>query len=707
VPDPIRDLEQFPTEGLAVNPLSPADVRRRGDRMRRRRHAATALAGAAAVALVVVPLAVFAGGNGERSEQPPVATSPANPGEVPDGFPLTAGWPEEGTDPHLVGPAHDAALADDFLVCDRPLPRPAFTDVLSAELHDVEDEVQFRWLTTYADPRAARQAVAGVRAAWEACPREATVPGNTPTAEWRHRVADVTLAGAAADSFGVGSELTTATGEGIGRQTRYVSLRVGRAVLSGMWWTHGSEPDPGARDALVQAMAEDAAVPVAAMCTWAEDPCSRQPEQSAQPDPSEQSPGRDGDWLDEIPEGFRLLVGVDNDPEGSTPTVSPDAAGLAAVGLCGREVWPAESVDRLAGEDPALDHHWQRELLLFPSDAEAKAAMARVRDALAGCPREPSTDPAVPDLESDLVHTSHPGDSGAEEAVTWTDAYANGAIGTRVFQFVRVGNAVTGSVVDSESNIDGVADQLPMVEDQARPLVAEMCVFAAEPCGSTEPAPGGGSGGAAGESRLGDSNLVRAGELPRLEGMPWQQVEAQAVPTLTCQGAWLSSLDAAETVSREFRIRAESAGADLGVVNTAVLRFPDRAAATRAYDTVWGWLRECPGTHAPTRPTVNEPVAPVQVDTGPDIAPVDRAHRVLVAWQPPDFCPEGCDMAYFDHQTVAQVGSYLVLVSEAEAAGPCAPGDACPETEESTRPWKDRVDEVTRLVVGRGVGHLH
>ena len=482
MPDPIRDLEQLPTEGLAVNPLSPADVRRRGDRMRRRRHAAAAaLAGAAAVALVVVPLAVFAGGEGERSEQPPVATSPADPGRIPDGFPLTAGWPEDGTDPHLVGPAHDDALADDFLVCDRPLPQRPHKDVLAAELHDVDD-VRFRWLTTYAAPRAARQAVADVRAAWETCPREETIPGNTPTAEWRHRVADVALAGAAADSFGVDSELTTATGEGIGRQTRYVSLRVGRAVLSGMWWTRGSEPDPEARDALVQAMAEDAAVPVAAMCPYAEDPCARQP---GQPEQSG-GPGADGDWLTEIPEGFPLEAGIDTAAPGiGAPEVSPDGPGLGNLELCSRRVWPATSVDRLAAEVPGTESGpgRQRELLLFPSDRAATAAMAALRDQLGACPSETTTDGAIPGEEFEVLHTGYPvADPGADESVTWTQAYADGGIGTEVLQLVRIGNAIAGTRLSSESNKDGVAAQVPALTAESRGLVRAMCVFAPDPC---------------------------------------------------------------------------------------------------------------------------------------------------------------------------------------------------------------------------------
>jgi hypothetical protein len=182
--------------------------------------------------------------------------------------------------------------------------------------------------------------------------------------------------------------------------------------------------------------------------------------------------------LTEIPDGFPLLVGVENDPEGSEPTISPDEEGLESLALCAREVWPAASVDRLAAEDPALDFHYHRELLLFPSDAEAKAALAEVRDGLADCASETTTDGAIPDTEFELVHTAYEEDTGAAGTVTWTDAYADGSISTQVFQFVRVGNAVAGTQVSSEADRSGVVGQVPMVTDGSTQLAEAMQVFA-------------------------------------------------------------------------------------------------------------------------------------------------------------------------------------------------------------------------------------
>lgn len=492
--DPIRDLESFPTDGVTVNPLSPSEVRRRGDRLRRRHHAAAAVAGVAAIAVVAVPIAVFAGGADQR-----------------------------GQEPSYVGPS-------------------------------------------------------------------TTEPG-----------------------------LTRDAGE--------VS------------------------------------------------------------------------WRTDIPEGFPLAAGYPeaNGDDGSPVTVAPDAVGARKLSMCGETFWAeGAEVDRLGARyrGEAEDSRG-RTLLLLRDDRAATAVFDQAEQALAGCPEDRDR------------HFTSEGDAlgvGDQRLVMteryWMPDVRGYSTGLTTYVLARVGNAVLlateyGEAGGSSETMQAAIDHAAA---QASALVNEMCVFAEHPCVvETEPAP---------PAELDDGNLALARDLPPLEGMPWRQVEPQTVPTLACQGDWLTELGPWEVASREFRVSAASADDDLGMVNTAVLRFSDRDLADRAYETVLGWLETCPGSLAPARPTVNDEVAPVSIDLGPDAPAVDRAHRVLVAWQPPDFCPEGCDMAWFEHDVVAQVGDRLVFVSEAEAGGPCAPGNACPETEESLRPWQDRVDRITHLVVGRGVTDL-
>jgi hypothetical protein len=408
MPDPIRDLESFPTDGVAVDPLSPAEVRRRGDRRRRRHHAAAAVAGAAAIALVAVPVAVLAGGGGDdqRGQEPPYV-APSSASEIPAGFPLTEGWPTSSAETHLYGPTDDPGMANGYLVCGRPLPEPGYTDVLTAERHEPEDEVQFRRLAAFPDVATAEKAVADMRAAWASCPREDTVPSSPGgTAEWRHEVADVRLAGADRDSFGVTSQLTTASGEGIGRQTRFVSLRVGRAVLTGMWWTHGFESDQAARAALAQAMAESASTPVAAMCVFASDPCTTAPA-SERPSPTDAStpaapvtpqsaPASAAGSASpaavdaRIADDFPLDAGFPAQSEMGADGYEGPARDLDPVELraCGEPLPDPAHEDRLLARYSSAEDYRTRQLTTY-ADAEAavaasRALVAAVRD----CPDE-------------------------------------------------------------------------------------------------------------------------------------------------------------------------------------------------------------------------------------------------------------------------------------------------------------------------------
>ena len=83
--DPIKDLEDFNQQGLNVNPLPPSEVRRLGDRMRRRNAAFAAVGAAAAIAVIVTPLAVFAGGRDHA--EPPVTNQSVSPSVSPSESP--------------------------------------------------------------------------------------------------------------------------------------------------------------------------------------------------------------------------------------------------------------------------------------------------------------------------------------------------------------------------------------------------------------------------------------------------------------------------------------------------------------------------------------------------------------------------------------------------------------------------------------------
>src|SRR6476620_11217103 len=94
--DPIRDLEDLKHEGMNVNPLPAAEVRRRGTRLRRRNNALAAVGALAVVAVIATPLAVVARGGDHAGPGPVDTPSPTRTvqGEwlqtIPGDFDLTA-----------------------------------------------------------------------------------------------------------------------------------------------------------------------------------------------------------------------------------------------------------------------------------------------------------------------------------------------------------------------------------------------------------------------------------------------------------------------------------------------------------------------------------------------------------------------------------------------------------------------------------------
>jgi hypothetical protein len=88
--DPLRDLED-----LSSAPLPASEVRRRGDRLRRRRHALQALGGAAAVVLVASGVALTTGllDDGNPTEVAAPAPEDGWLTEIPTHYPIDRGYP--------------------------------------------------------------------------------------------------------------------------------------------------------------------------------------------------------------------------------------------------------------------------------------------------------------------------------------------------------------------------------------------------------------------------------------------------------------------------------------------------------------------------------------------------------------------------------------------------------------------------------------
>lgn len=164
--DPIEELENFTVPGPPMTPLPAAEVRRRGNRIRRRN---TALAGAAAVAVlaaIVTPVALLAGDQQDRDIQP--APAPEWHQTVPDGFPLANG---------LFGdpPVTEKSGVDDIVLCGTTAwsaDDPVSTADLAGARFEENEAYLGRTLALYADGAAAEQALGSLRSAVADCPRD-------------------------------------------------------------------------------------------------------------------------------------------------------------------------------------------------------------------------------------------------------------------------------------------------------------------------------------------------------------------------------------------------------------------------------------------------------------------------------------------------------------------------------------------------------
>lgn len=163
MPD-LHDLDDF-SQGLpTVNPLPPSEVRRRGDRLRRRRAALAAGAGVLAAAVAIgTPVVALSGSDG-RDDPSIVATDPSAtqtptnplapppggwPQSVPAGFPLTDGFADESVEgrPGLEGdPGVPAGCGTAF---------EGYVDDLVASYQGGSEDREVRYLAVFPTAAAA------------------------------------------------------------------------------------------------------------------------------------------------------------------------------------------------------------------------------------------------------------------------------------------------------------------------------------------------------------------------------------------------------------------------------------------------------------------------------------------------------------------------------------------------------------------------
>lgn len=266
--DPIDQLRSLTTSGVDVDPLPAAEVRRRGDRRRRRTHALATVGGVVAVAAVVAPLALGVRG-AERSAPPPAGPASSSTTRadtewrqrIPADVDLTA-LPAAATFSYT---ARDAAVIDDLTLCGVPVFSPASgdpvapaVDTAGAEYADPGTENSLaRTLALYADDELAGDALAAIESGVRSCPLERQDPGLPLV----HQPVDTELA--SDDSFVFTQQARLEDGS-LADLTVVQVARIGNALY--LADVHTSAGGPQVVDAEVRRLAELSAPVISDLC---------------------------------------------------------------------------------------------------------------------------------------------------------------------------------------------------------------------------------------------------------------------------------------------------------------------------------------------------------------------------------------------------------------------------------------------------------
>lgn len=238
-------------------PSAPApEVRRRGDRLRRRRHAVQAIGAACAVALLATGGALLADGDVLTGTEPPVATQdptrdPAPPAvRIPDSLDLTAGWGPGG---RVQGPSDSVSGISGIVFCDAA-PSPADVSIdHQGVLRTAPGATWARDLAVYADPGTAVREARRLVGYFEDCPRFSLDDGASYTNTAVESVPDL------GDEAWAVRRTYESGGEPQVGQEVLVVVRTGTAVLVEREYSDG----PGATDEAALDLGVDGAVALA------------------------------------------------------------------------------------------------------------------------------------------------------------------------------------------------------------------------------------------------------------------------------------------------------------------------------------------------------------------------------------------------------------------------------------------------------------
>ncbi len=469
--DPIDALENFDPGG-PMDPLPPAEVRRLGDRHRRRRTTGIALAAAAAVAVVATGGAVVGGDRDPRSVDPagpapsraPTSAAPSDVATSPlDDIDLTVDMPEnESGEPVAQVRGGVGLSAVSFCEIGQPFADDGRSDAVSAAASGPEYS-ETREIVVYPDVEGAARVLDALTDSAMDCPRQESGPDSatlTTVSDWSAGEDGVVVVRTYENSLG--AELLHFT-------------RVGHAVLGSS--TYG-EYSPDNTEPGVTEQSRSLAAIVDQLCVFSDDGCagSEGPGTTTTSVPVEPAPDAT------VPADFPLASGF---PERSEPGPGnglvgpgPDVEVLDVPAVCRRGLPAADAVDRLATRWSGPEDYRSRLLVTF-ADAEAAIEwQARFLNTYRLCPEEAGSDGYV--SLNDVRRTAVGGESWA--VVRTFELQGAPAVGLEVLHVVRVGLAVLVDTTSGEGSAAGAEEQLAGQTGSAAGVVAAMCAFTVAGC---------------------------------------------------------------------------------------------------------------------------------------------------------------------------------------------------------------------------------
>ena len=461
MPD-LHDFDDFDQGLPAMDLLPAAEIRRRGDRMRRRRTALVAAGGVLAVAVAVgTPVIAFSGGGDDRGVAPVDSPTPSITPDVgdtawvtsvPGDFPLTAGFPDPDAEP-------SDALANDPAV---PATCASFEGVADSRVVTYEGESEdraVRYLVLYPDAATAERQLSYFRNAQGSCPADAAGPDF----EYASENTEV-----GTDEAWVLTEQVRLDDDLLSDLTMSLVARTGNAIYVDM--SYGSA---GGADVVAEQstrLEQRSVGPLQSMCLFAANPCVIESEAAA---PETATGSAD------IPDGLALDIGFVTDAD--TEVTGPDANinGVSFADLCETRAWPGDgTTDRLAVRLTGIEYAVTRELVTYDDADAAAAAVAALGDAVAACPESPGTDG---DSANDRLFQRLDADTGYESSLTFGFAYREG-IGGTLFQVVRVGRGVLATSASGDFLPASLDSGVPGLTDDNRLVTDLMCPFTAAGC---------------------------------------------------------------------------------------------------------------------------------------------------------------------------------------------------------------------------------